>query len=226
MNTQADTTIYSCKNNWEGNWTSYGKSNEFILLVLICNELHNRIIFDLAQEPECLFEHIDQNYVVILRAPGTMHCHKCHLCIAITCTSGTATPSPVASLYSQLQLFTIPIVVQITPAIASRLPIHFAISVSPFHIMLSTKNAPVWVQTKGHCYECWCGTPDRAESPYTTGACKYDAGGCGCDVTRSALAKIEVGQRHIYPDEIIALRGILKATYEEIFAWMLPLLGG
>ncbi len=41
---------------------------------------------------------------------------------------------------------------------------------------------------------------------------------CGCDVTRSALAKIEVGQRHIYPDEIIALRGILKATYEEIFA--------
>ena len=24
----------------------------------------------------------------------------------------------------------------------------------------------------------------------------------GCDVTRSALAKIEVGQRHIYPDEL------------------------
>ena len=24
----------------------------------------------------------------------------------------------------------------------------------------------------------------------------------GCDLTRSALAKIEVGQRHIYPDEI------------------------
>ena len=24
----------------------------------------------------------------------------------------------------------------------------------------------------------------------------------GCDITRSALAKIEVGQRHIYPDEI------------------------
>ena len=24
----------------------------------------------------------------------------------------------------------------------------------------------------------------------------------GCDVTRSALAKMEVGQRHIYPDEM------------------------
>ena len=24
----------------------------------------------------------------------------------------------------------------------------------------------------------------------------------GCDITRSALAKIEVGQRHVYPDEI------------------------
>lgn len=27
----------------------------------------------------------------------------------------------------------------------------------------------------------------------------------GCDLTRSALAKIEVGQRHLYPDEIKAL---------------------
>ena len=25
----------------------------------------------------------------------------------------------------------------------------------------------------------------------------------GCDITRSAIAKIEVGQRHLYPDEII-----------------------
>ena len=24
----------------------------------------------------------------------------------------------------------------------------------------------------------------------------------GCDITRSALAKIEAGQRHLYPDEI------------------------
>ncbi len=39
----------------------------------------------------------------------------------------------------------------------------------------------------------------------------------GCDITRSAVAKIEVGQRHIYPDEIILLKEILSATYEEIF---------
>ncbi len=39
----------------------------------------------------------------------------------------------------------------------------------------------------------------------------------GCDITRSAVAKIEVGQRHLYPDEIILLKGILSATYEEIF---------
>ena len=39
----------------------------------------------------------------------------------------------------------------------------------------------------------------------------------GCDITRSALAKIEVGQRHLYPDEIILLKKILKASYEDIF---------
>lgn len=39
----------------------------------------------------------------------------------------------------------------------------------------------------------------------------------GCDLTRSALAKIEVGQRHLYPDEILLLKEILLATYEEIF---------
>lgn len=39
----------------------------------------------------------------------------------------------------------------------------------------------------------------------------------GCDITRSAVAKIEVGQRHLYPDEIILLRQILKTSYEEIF---------
>lgn len=38
----------------------------------------------------------------------------------------------------------------------------------------------------------------------------------GCDITRSGLAKIEVGQRHLYPDEIVALRKILKTTYEEL----------
>ena len=39
----------------------------------------------------------------------------------------------------------------------------------------------------------------------------------GCDVTRSALAKIEVGQRHLYPDEIMLLRQILNVSYEELF---------
>ena len=40
----------------------------------------------------------------------------------------------------------------------------------------------------------------------------------GCDITRSAVAKIEVGQRHLYPDEIILLKAILNTTYEEIFS--------
>lgn len=38
----------------------------------------------------------------------------------------------------------------------------------------------------------------------------------GCDVTRSAIAKIEVGQRHIYPDEIILLKQILNVNFEDI----------
>lgn len=39
----------------------------------------------------------------------------------------------------------------------------------------------------------------------------------GCDITRSAIAKIEVGQRHIYPDEIILIKTILNTSYEDIF---------
>lgn len=39
----------------------------------------------------------------------------------------------------------------------------------------------------------------------------------GCDITRSAIAKIEVGQRHLYPDEIILIKQILNTSYEEIF---------
>ncbi len=39
----------------------------------------------------------------------------------------------------------------------------------------------------------------------------------GCDITRSAVAKIEVGQRHLYPDEIILIKGILNVDYEDIF---------
>lgn len=40
---------------------------------------------------------------------------------------------------------------------------------------------------------------------------------CGCDITRSAVAKIEVGQRHLYPDEIILIKDILNADFESIF---------
>ena len=39
----------------------------------------------------------------------------------------------------------------------------------------------------------------------------------GCDITRSALAKIEVGQRHIYPDELMLIRQILNVSYERLF---------
>ena len=37
----------------------------------------------------------------------------------------------------------------------------------------------------------------------------------GCDITRSAVAKIKVGQRHIYPDEIK-----LQQTMLSFFLWM------
>lgn len=39
----------------------------------------------------------------------------------------------------------------------------------------------------------------------------------GCDITRSAIAKIEVGQRHLYPDEIICIKSVLGVSYDEIF---------
>ena len=39
----------------------------------------------------------------------------------------------------------------------------------------------------------------------------------GCDITRSAIAKIEVGQRHLYPDEIMLMKDILKVSYDDIF---------
>ncbi len=38
----------------------------------------------------------------------------------------------------------------------------------------------------------------------------------GCDITRSAVAKIEVGQRHLYPDELILIRKILKVSFDDI----------
>lgn len=40
---------------------------------------------------------------------------------------------------------------------------------------------------------------------------------CGCDITRSAVAKIEVGQRHVYPDEIKLIKEILDTSFEELF---------
>lgn len=41
---------------------------------------------------------------------------------------------------------------------------------------------------------------------------------CGCDITRSAIAKIEVGQRHLYVDEVILLKEILGVSYDEILS--------
>jgi transcriptional regulator with XRE-family HTH domain len=38
----------------------------------------------------------------------------------------------------------------------------------------------------------------------------------GIDITRSAVAKIEVGQRHLYPDELIALKKILSVSFDDI----------
>ena len=37
---------------------------------------------------------------------------------------------------------------------------------------------------------------------------------CGCDITRSALAKIEVGQRHLYVDELILLKELLSTSFD------------
>ena len=39
----------------------------------------------------------------------------------------------------------------------------------------------------------------------------------GCDITRSALAKIEVGQRHLYPDELLQLKEIFEVSFDDIF---------
>lgn len=38
----------------------------------------------------------------------------------------------------------------------------------------------------------------------------------GCDITRSALAKMEVGQRHIYLDEFKLLAEILGVEYSDL----------
>lgn len=38
----------------------------------------------------------------------------------------------------------------------------------------------------------------------------------GCDITRSALAKIEVGQRHLYVDELYCLGQVLEVSIDDI----------
>lgn len=38
----------------------------------------------------------------------------------------------------------------------------------------------------------------------------------GCDLTRSTLAKIEVGQRHLYLDELITIKEVLQVSYENL----------
>ena len=38
----------------------------------------------------------------------------------------------------------------------------------------------------------------------------------GCDITRSAIAKIEVGQRMLCPDELKALKTALAVSYDDI----------
>ena len=42
----------------------------------------------------------------------------------------------------------------------------------------------------------------------------------GIDMTRSAVAKIEVGQRHLYPDEIKLIKEIFNITFDDIFYGM------
>lgn len=42
----------------------------------------------------------------------------------------------------------------------------------------------------------------------------------GCDITRSALAKMEVGQRHIYPDELFLLKMLLQVEFDDLFPMM------
>ena len=39
---------------------------------------------------------------------------------------------------------------------------------------------------------------------------------CGSDLTRSALAKVECAQRHLYPDELRALTLALHVSWEEL----------
>jgi transcriptional regulator with XRE-family HTH domain len=39
----------------------------------------------------------------------------------------------------------------------------------------------------------------------------------GCDITRSALSKVEIGKRHFYLDEIVHLKTVLDIDYNVLF---------
>ena len=89
---------------------------------------------------------------------------------------------------------------------------------------MSTENAPVLVQPRGHhmnaAVEKQIGKNirllrEKAKMTQEELSAKLQL--CGCDLTRSAIAKIEVGQRHLYPDEILLIHQILKASYDDIF---------
>lgn len=40
----------------------------------------------------------------------------------------------------------------------------------------------------------------------------------GCDITRGTLAKIEAGTRHIYLDELKALKEVLRVHYDDLLS--------
>ncbi len=42
----------------------------------------------------------------------------------------------------------------------------------------------------------------------------------GCDLTRSALAKIESGCRHIYVHELFCMKEALSISYDDLFVGM------
>ncbi len=56
----------------------------------------------------------------------------------------------------------------------------------------------------------------RMEKRLTQDALSAKAQLVGCDLTRSALAKIECGQRSVYPDELKALHLALDVPYEAL----------
>ena len=56
----------------------------------------------------------------------------------------------------------------------------------------------------------------REQKGFTQNALATQLQLLGCDITRSSNAKIEVGQRHIYPDELILIKNILSTSFDEI----------